>query len=144
MFFRLYISINMSGITLDTVSLAHRVRYYLVYNQIQQSRFSTMVLGVSQSRLSTLLRKPKPWNTLGKRIRALYERMQLWMDTRATYGNNPYYIEKNDRKTKGRSKKDKKVANKKPRSLLKGDDTKEMLNQLKDNTASTSIVKEHK
>jgi len=130
----------MAGITLDTVSLAYRVRHYLVYNQIQWNRFSTLVLGVSQSRLSTLLSKPKPWNTLSKRVQTLYERLQLWMDTRATYGNNPYYIEKNVRQTEGRGNKGKKVEKKKPRSLLEGDDTKEMLKQLKEYTAAAGIV----
>ena len=53
--------------------LSKVVRHYLTYNQIQWSRFSTLVLGVSQSRLSTLLSKPKPWHTLTKRVQALYE-----------------------------------------------------------------------
>ena len=75
---------------LDTAAVAQRVRHYLKANQIQWTRFGTLVLGVSQGRLSILLGKPKPWNQLAPRVRALYQRMQLWMDTKATFGNNPY------------------------------------------------------
>ena len=49
-----------------------------------------LVLGVSQGRLSFLLGKPRPYQELGSRVKALYDRMQFWMDTRATYGNNPH------------------------------------------------------
>jgi len=130
----------MTGIPLDTQSLSERVRHYLNYNHIQYNRFSSLVLGVSQSRLSNLLRKPKPWNILSKRVQALYERMQLWMDTRATYGNNPYYRQKVNGKVK--SKKGKRVVNKKQRSLLEGDETIEILRQLEDYTASKELVAE--
>ena len=75
---------------LDTAAIAERVRHYLKANQIQWTRFGALVLGVSQGRLSILLGKPKPWNQLAPRVRALYQRMKLWMDTKATYGNNPY------------------------------------------------------
>ena len=75
---------------LDTAAIAQRVRHYLKANQIQWTRFGTLVLGVSQGRLSILLGKPKPWRKLAPRVRALYQRMQLWMDTKATFGNNPY------------------------------------------------------
>ena len=75
---------------LDTAAVAQRVRYYLKANQIQWTRFGALVLGVSQGRLSILLGKPKPWQQLAPRVRALYQRMQLWMDTKATFGNNPY------------------------------------------------------
>ena len=75
---------------LDTEALAQRVRHYLKANQIQWTRFGALVLGVSQGRLSILLGKPKPWHQLAPRVRALYQRMQLWMDTKATFGNNPY------------------------------------------------------
>ena len=75
---------------LDTAAVAERVRHYLKFNQIQWTRFGALVLGVSQGRLSTLLGKPKPWHQLAPRVRALYQRMQLWMNTKATYGNNPY------------------------------------------------------
>eukprot|EP00092_Neocalanus_flemingeri_P100330 GFUD01128137.1.p1 GENE.GFUD01128137.1~~GFUD01128137.1.p1 ORF type:complete len:137 (+),score=32.97 GFUD01128137.1:54-413(+) len=74
----------------DTLSLATKVRHYLKSNGIQYEKFSYLVLGVSQPRLSTLLAKPKPWRLLSQRVQALYHRMKLWMDTRATYGNNPY------------------------------------------------------
>ena len=75
---------------IDTAVLAERVRHYLKANQIQWTRFSSLVLGVSQGRLSILLGKPKPWQQLAPRVRALYQRMLLWMDTKATFGNNPY------------------------------------------------------
>jgi len=76
--------------TIDTRALADNVRHYLKSNQIQWARFASLVLGVSQSRLSTLLGKSQPWHLLTRRVQSLYQRMQLWMDTRATYGNNPY------------------------------------------------------
>ena len=85
----------------DPASLSTLVRHYLKTNQIQWSRFSSLVLGVSQSRLSTLLSKPQPWHLLTRRVQAMYQRMQLWMDTRATYGNNPYYKEKRVRQAWG-------------------------------------------
>ena len=75
---------------LDTAELAARVRHYLKFNQIQSARFGSLVLGVSQGRLSTLLGHPRPWDQLGPRVRALYARLHLWMDTRATYSNNPH------------------------------------------------------
>ena len=75
---------------LDTAAIAERVRHYLKANQIQWTRFGALVLGVSQGRLSILLGKPKPWHQLAPRVRALYQRMKLWMDTKATFGNNPY------------------------------------------------------
>jgi len=125
---------------LDTVSLSERVRHYLNYNQIQYNKFSTLVLGVSQSRLSNLLRKPKPWNILSKRVQDLYERMQLWMDTKATYGNNPYYRQKGVRESK--NKKEKRVNIKKQRSLLEGDETIELLRQWEDYAASEEVMEE--
>ena len=81
---------------LDTAAVAERVRHYLKANQIQWTRFGALVLGVSQGRLSILLGKPKPWHLLSSRVRALYQRMQLWMDTKATFGNNPYMKVKNE------------------------------------------------
>jgi len=101
----------------DTASLSLKVRHYLKSNQIQWERFASLVLGISQSRLSTLLGKARPWHLLTKRVQALYERMQLWMDTRATYGNNPYAREK--AKSKERGKQGSSGGKKKrPRSLL--------------------------
>ena len=58
--------------TVDTASLSTTVRHYLKTNQIQWGRFSSLVLGVSQSRLSTLLSKPQPWHLLKRREQALY------------------------------------------------------------------------
>ena len=74
----------------DTKALSIQVKHYLKSNQIKWSKFSSLVLGVSQSRLSTLLNKPEPFNSLTRRVQALYNRMDLWMRTKATYGNNPY------------------------------------------------------
>ena len=130
----------MTEFLLDTQALSERVRHYLNYNHIQYNRFSTLVLGVSQSTLSNLLSKPKPWNILSKRVQAYYERMQLWMDTRASYGSNPYHRQKVVGQAK--NKKGKRVISKKQRSLLEGDETIEMLRQLEDYTASKEIVVE--
>jgi len=101
----------------DTASLSLTVRHYLNFNQIQWGRFASLVLGISQSRLSTLLGKARPWHLLTKRVQALYERMQLWMDTRATYGNNPYAREKEKSKQKGKQGSGGGLK-KRPRSLL--------------------------
>jgi len=84
---------------IDTTELAAKVRHYLKFNEIQWGRFSSLVLGVGQSRLSTLLGKPQPWHMLNRRLQMYYERMQLWMDTRATYGNNPYQRKVKARRT---------------------------------------------
>ena len=74
----------------NTAILIAKVRKYLKLNQIKWEVFSKLVLGISQSTLSSLLSKPKPWDSLSRRERAYYGRLQEWMDTRATYGNNPY------------------------------------------------------
>jgi len=110
--------------TIDPVSLSARVRHYLKHNEIQWNRFASLVLGVSQSRLSTLLSKPKPWNILSKRLQALYERMQLWMDTRATYGNNPYLKKKQVPTAVKQASKGKK---KKARSLFELEENEKLL-----------------
>ena len=86
----------------DTRALTQRVHHYLKTNQIQYSRFASLVLGVSQGRLSFLLGKPRPYQELGSRVKALYDRMQLWMDTRATYGNNPHLKMKGGKSSKVR------------------------------------------
>ena len=90
---------------IDTAVLAERVRHYLKANQIQWTRFGSLVLGVSQGRLSILLGKPKPWQQLAPRVRALYQRMLLWMDTKATFGNNPYMKVKKEKPVVKREKK---------------------------------------
>jgi len=90
---------------INTAVLAERVRHYLKANQIQWTRFASLVLGVSQGRLSILLGKPKPWQQLAPRVRALYERMLLWMDTKATFGNNPYMKVKKEKPIVKREKK---------------------------------------
>ena len=88
----------LPGDELDTSLLAQRVTHYLRSNQILSARFASLVVGISQGRLSILLGKPRPWGQLAPRVRALYQRMQLWMDTRATYGNNPYMKLKKEKK----------------------------------------------
>ena len=90
---------------INTAVLAERVRHYLKANQIQWTRFASLVLGVSQGRLSILLGKPKPWQQLAPRVRALYQRMLLWMDTKATFGNNPYMKVKKEKPVVKREKK---------------------------------------
>ena len=61
------------------------------------------------------------------------------MDTRATYGNNPYYKEKRVRQAWGR--KEKKSSNsKKPRSLFEMKHNMELLKQLEDFTAAQGLV----
>ena len=72
------------------VAVSQRVRHYLNYNQIKWERFGRLVLGIGQARLSVLLGHPKPWETLQLRVKTYYQRMNEWMETRATYGNNPF------------------------------------------------------
>ena len=122
---------------IDPVSLSNRVKYYLTYNQIKWDKFATLVLGISQSRLSTLLSKPKPWHLMSKRVQALYERMQLWMDTRATFGNNPHMrtIVKTPEPQKMRKKGNQKQK-KKPRSLLELDENEKLFESVKDMKAT--------
>ena len=104
---------------LDTAAIAERVRHYLKANQIQWTRFGALVLGVSQGRLSILLGKPKPWHQLAPRVRALYQRMKLWMDTKATYGNNPYMkVKKEKAAVKPRVRKVSKAKKEKRRKSL--------------------------
>eukprot|EP00092_Neocalanus_flemingeri_P034716 GFUD01037777.1.p1 GENE.GFUD01037777.1~~GFUD01037777.1.p1 ORF type:complete len:228 (+),score=68.17 GFUD01037777.1:96-779(+) len=108
---------------MDTTSLSTQVRHYLKANQIHWSKFSTLVLGVTQSRLSTLLSRPRPWHLLSRRVQGLYQRMKLWMDTRATFGNNPYLTEEKpngqkSRESRGRPGRKTSGWRKKPRSLF--------------------------
>jgi len=70
----------------------------------------------------------------------MYQRMQLWMDTRATYGNNPYYKEK--RVKQAGIRKEKSSISKKPRSLFEIQDNLELLKQLEDFTAAQGLVDE--
>jgi len=123
--------------TIDPVSLSARVRHYLKHNEIQWERFASLVLGVSQSRLSTLLSKPKPWSNLSKRLQALYERMQLWMDTRATYGNNPYLKKKQLPTVMKQAPKGKK---KKARSLFELEENEKLLKSV--TGAKQNVVKQ--
>jgi len=102
----------------DTAAVAERVRYYLKFNQIQWTRFASLVLGVSQGRLSTLLGKPKPWQQLAPRVQALYQRMQLWMDTKATFGNNPYLKVKKEKPVVNRKRKTPSIKREKRRRSL--------------------------
>ena len=135
-----------SDTTIDTVVLAARVRHYLKSNQIHWTRFASLVLGVSQSRLSILLGKPRPWGELGRRVQALYERMQLWMDTRATYGNNPYQKEKQPvKRLRGGFRGSRMVAasrNKRPRSLFEVEENVELLTKQEDLAAMQMATKQ--
>jgi len=128
--------------TVDTKALSIQVKHYLKSNQIKWNRFSTLVLGVSQSRLSTLLNNPEPFNSLTRRVQALYERMDLWMRTRATYGNNPYSKDKIVSQCKGKKYKQGKVpaSKKKPRSLLDGDENIEILEALKEYNNAKNLL----
>merc|ERR1719158_2409715 len=126
---------------LDTKSLSIQVKDYLKSNQIKWNRFSTLVLGVSQSRLSTLLNNPEPFNSLTRRVQALYERMDLWMRTRATYGNNPYFKDKRASQCKGKKYKQGKVpTSKKPRSLLDSEENIEILEALKEYNNAKNLL----
>jgi len=77
---------------IDTAALSERVRHYLNYNQIRWEVFGRLVLGIGGARLSVLLGHPKPWDSLRLRVKTYYMRMLEWMDTRATYGNNPHMV----------------------------------------------------
>jgi len=123
----------------DTKALSIEVKHYLKSNQIKWGKFSTLVLGVSQSRLSTLLNNPEPFDRLTRRVQALYERMDLWMKTRATYGNNPYFKDKNVRAFNDKKQKKASVS-KKPRSLLDGEENIEMLEALKDYNDAKNLL----
>ena len=120
---------------IDTSALAVEVRHYLNSNQIQWTRFAKLVLGVSQSRLSTLIGKPQPWHLLTRRVQGLYQRMRLWMDTRATYGNNPYQRPAG-RSTSGRpGMKTRRLERKrKPRTLFDLEENMDLLKSLKQTT----------
>jgi len=122
----------------DTKALSIKVKHYLKSNQIKWDKFSKLVLGVSQSRLSTLLNKPEPFDNLNRRVQALYERMDLWMRTRATYGNNPYFKDKNVRELKDKKRKASVI--KKPRSLLDGEKNNEILDALKDYNEAKKLL----
>ena len=125
----------------DTKALSIQVKHYLKSNQIKWSKFSSLVLGVSQSRLSTLLNKPEPFNSLTRRVQALYNRMDLWMRTKATYGNNPYYKDKNVSQYKGNKYKQRKVpASKKSRSLLNGEENIEILEALQEYNNAKNLL----
>merc|ERR1719153_580523 len=123
----------------DTKALSIQVKHYLKSNQIKWGKFSTLVLGVSQSRLSSLLNNPEPFDRLTRRVQALYERMDLWMKTRATYGNNPYFKDKNVRAFNDKKQKKASVS-KKPRSLLDGEENIEMLEALKEYNDAKNLL----
>jgi len=109
---------DVQEVKVDTAAVAERVRYYLKYNQIQWTRFASLVLGVSQGRLSTLLGNPKPWQQLAPRVQALYQRMQLWMDTKATFGNNPYMKVKKEKPVVNKRRKTPSIKREKRRRSL--------------------------
>ena len=76
--------------TLSTRSLARKVKHYLKSNRISWEKFSRLVLGVGSEKLGELLTRPEPWDTVEASEKVFYRRMELWMESRATYGNNPY------------------------------------------------------
>jgi len=112
-------SSEMKITEINTSELCDRVKHYLKFNQINWERFAKLLLGISQSRLSTLLNHPRPFHLLSKRVQALYERMQLWMDTKATYGNNPYAKDKSLRR---KQKQKRAYVRKRVRSLIDSPD----------------------
>ena len=69
---------------IDTGDLSACVRNYLQANSINWGRFSKLVLGMTQSRLSVLLssRRVRPWEQLTTRARSIYARMDFWMKNR--------------------------------------------------------------
>ena len=69
---------------IDTVDLSARVRNYLQANSINWGRFSKLVLGMTQGRLSVLLssHQVRPWEQLTTRARSIYARMDFWMKNR--------------------------------------------------------------
>eukprot|EP00092_Neocalanus_flemingeri_P026642 GFUD01028877.1.p1 GENE.GFUD01028877.1~~GFUD01028877.1.p1 ORF type:complete len:323 (+),score=78.62 GFUD01028877.1:100-1068(+) len=132
---------------IDTSSVSGQVRQYLKANQIQWTKFSTLVLGVTQSRLSTLLARPRPWHLLSKRVQGLYQRMKLWMDTKATYGNNPYLTERLPaaewrRGSRGRPGKKTIGRKMKPRSLFELEENSDLMRRQERCLSRCGIVEE--
>merc|ERR1719357_1533517 len=72
--------------------------------------------------------------------------MQLWMDTRATYGNNPYQKEKQPvKRFRGGIRGSRMVAasrNKRPRSLFEVEENVELLTKQEDLAAMHNIIQE--
>jgi len=103
----------------DTTALSIRVKHYLKFNQISYERFARLMLGITQSRLSTLLNQPQSWEKLSERVRAYYRRLQFWMDFKATFGNNPYLKSSATSGSKPKKSSASKLCSlSKPRSLL--------------------------
>ena len=127
-------SSEMKITEINTSELCDRVKHYLKFNQINWERFAKLLLGISQSRLSTLLNHPRPFHLLSKRVQALYERMQLWMDTKATYGNNPYAKDKSLRR---KQKQKRAYVRKRVRSLIDSPDDE----KIKEESAKEPEVK---
>lgn len=115
----------------DTIGLSKRVKHYLKFNHINYERFARLLLGITQSRLSTLLNQPQPWDKLKDRVRAYYRRLQFWMDYKATFGNNPYMKPSptTANKSKKKSSASKFCSEAKPRSLLDVQENKAYLDE---------------
>lgn len=131
----------------STALLIEKVRKYLKLNQIRRKRFSKLVLGISESRLSALLGKPKPWGSLSKREVVYYRRLQEWMDTRATYGNNPYLKKRTPSPEKENWARGKKKGSekRKQRSLFERADLDhymQLLKKFEEFTAAQSLVED--
>ena len=71
---------NNNGDSLDTISVAQRVRDILSAHNIGQRQFARHVLGLSQGTVSELLSKPKPWDKLTEKGRESYRKMRQWAD----------------------------------------------------------------
>ncbi|XP_066962908.1 homeobox protein cut-like isoform X33 [Macrobrachium rosenbergii] len=64
--------------SLDTLTLARRVRELLSIHNIGQRLFAKYILGLSQGTVSELLSKPKSWDKLTEKGRDSYRKMHAW------------------------------------------------------------------
>ncbi|KAK7163856.1 hypothetical protein R3I94_002540 [Phoxinus phoxinus] len=69
----------LESLDLDTVSITQRVKEALVVNNIGQRVFGEEVLGLTQSSVSELLSRPKPWTKLSLKGKENFIRMHRWL-----------------------------------------------------------------
>ncbi|XP_039517464.1 homeobox protein cut-like 1 isoform X2 [Pimephales promelas] len=69
----------LDSLHLDTVSITQRVKEALVLNSIGQRVFGEEVLGLTQSSVSELLSRPKPWTKLSLKGKENFIRMHRWL-----------------------------------------------------------------
>ncbi|XP_056122639.1 homeobox protein cut-like 2 [Rhinichthys klamathensis goyatoka] len=69
----------LESLHLDTVSITQRVKEALVLNSIGQRVFGEEVLGLTQSSVSELLSRPKPWTKLSLKGKENFIRMHRWL-----------------------------------------------------------------